>query len=219
MSEMSPALVRSPARRASGGNEPGANTVRWRETWTGGQDAFSFVLPVGWSRVRLGDARQRDHDVGRLLLAATHGGPVRLELGRQLTSWLQASLPTGAPALEAYLSTSLDGAASLACALTVYVLPPSPAAPTDLCAGLLAAAGPGDIAELRAHDCGTAARLQRRLPPGPTTGGIPVELVQHLFPAPGGGAVLMSASAPLPDVGESLTELFDAIATSFRWLA
>lgn len=218
MPEMSPAPVTSPTRRASGPNAPAANLLRWRQAWTDGRDAFTFVLPAGWARVRLGDDRQRDHDVGQLLLATARGRPAELELWRQLASWLQASLPTGAPALEAFLSTSLDGAASLACALTVYVLPAAPGEPTDPCAGLLAAAGPGDIAELRAHNGATAARLQRRLPPGPATGGVPADLVQHLLPAPGGGAVLMSACAPLPEVGESLIELFDAIAESFRWL-
>lgn len=162
-------------------------------------DGFTFVLPCGWARVRLLDPVSRDADVRSLAVRLTRGRPDRHRLVPQLTRHVGAAMTSlhDPHAVEAHLSTTLDGGPPVAAALVVSLLPQGTGAQrTD--------------AEVLPHDGGVVIRQERRAP-----GSL---LVQHLFPARDDGAVLLSWSTPQPHLAEPLTAVFDAVAGSFRRL-
>lgn len=178
-----------------------ASTTGWREPLTS-RDRFTFVLPPGWSRIRLLTAEARRADVERLAAALSHGRPDRHLLVPQLVRHLDAAVTQrhDPSAVEAHLSTTRGGGPPIACSLVVSLL--------ATCADPDAALGPG--AEVLPHDGGRVVRQER---PGPSL------LVQHLFPDADGGAVLLSWSSPQLALAEPLRAVFDAVAGSLRRLS
>ncbi|MCF6743708.1 hypothetical protein E9529_05345 [Blastococcus sp. KM273128] len=182
---------------------------------------FTFAVPGDWARIRVLDDAERDADVRRIARAVTRGRPDRDRLMPQVARVLLDAVAARVEShtVEVHLPVLEEGAAPLACALAVGVVPPVADRAGAEEAAFLAAANPGEQADVVELACGPVARRRRRVPvPAPDGRRVETAVAQYHHPVPGGGFVLLSFSTPLLVLLDPLTALFDAVAGSFRWL-
>jgi hypothetical protein len=182
---------------------------------------FTFVVPDDWFRLRLhDDHRQRDTDALVELLTAKRSdrdslGPELREMVRNMTRFVDQH------SIELYLSLTAVGGFPVACSLTVTLVEEHPdrLGAHDVVLEFVAATSSVESSSGELDGLPTGRR-ERRLPAKiDSQHSYDSIVVQHLLPIPGTtGFVLLDFSTPLVAVREPMIAIFDAIASSFRWV-
>jgi hypothetical protein len=185
---------------------------------------YTFVVPADWWRVDLSSVTARDASVKALADRQFRGYDDRPQLKREFVEEMRARCREAADAgaSELYLSLASVGPVPLAASLVVTLAP----APADSVLQALADEGERAGEEVAAVELagGPAVRTRTGSRPfsGSLLGGEPdlkTTTVRYGVPVPGVSAVLLLAfSTPLDAVTEEMTALFDAVASSLRWV-
>lgn len=191
---------------------------------------YSLVLPPGWRRIplRAGTDRAIRSVVREALASAPRDapadkvGPRRLELERRLTEMTRRARGQGG--VDLYLPAGPVYQAPVAASFLVSELSLGPADPASVAASIAA----GDHA-WRPVTLGGADGLRVERTAGPTSGdgveaGVASRHVDYVLPAPGrpGRWLVVAFSTlgggdPGDEIARLLTELFDAIVSTFGW--
>jgi hypothetical protein len=185
---------------------------------------YRLAVPGGWFRIAL-DPALWEKRVDALVEERFRGIDNAPHLKRELRDRLvaQAASSYAAGGTELYLSMMSVGEVPLAASLVVFYVPPPPGTRHPSLEQVLETLTDGEarLAELPA---GTSVRhrYQRRPhPDDPEAVGV-TTLVTHVsyqIPVPGTpGRLLLSFSTPMEPLADALTELFDQIARTLRWV-
>jgi hypothetical protein len=189
---------------------------------------YSIVLPPGWQRIPLRSGTDKAiRSAVRTAFAdlprdapLDQVGPHRLRLERQLARATQHAREQGG--IDMYLPVGPVYQAPVAASFVVSELSLGPADPADVAAMLMA----GDDAwQPVTADGADGVRIERTAGPAPRAG---IEFgsrrVDYIMPVPGRpdrwlatAFSTFGAGDPGDRVAELLTELFDAIMSTFRW--
>lgn len=185
--------------------------------------SYSLVTPEGWWRIPLHPAEARHTSVQRLVDRQFRGVDDQPLLKRDTARRLRQSADQAAVdagGIELFVSTQAVAGVPLAVSLLVSALPPGSVASLDTLHELMS--GDGELARDRI-DAGPVLRRRRAIAPQPDDElGVTLTrtTVDYWVPMPGADSCLqLSYSTPLQDaVADALTELFDAVTGSLRWV-
>lgn len=182
---------------------------------------FTFIVPDDWFRIRLDEEhRKRDTDGLVELLTSKRSdrdslGPELREMVRNMTRFVDEHT------IELYLSLSKVQGFPIACSLQVTLVEEHPdrLSPHDVVLEFVAATSSVESSSGELDGLPTGRRVRRlpaRIDDQHTFDSV---VVQHLLPIPATtGFVLLDFSTPLINVQEPMIGIFDAIASSFRWV-
>jgi hypothetical protein len=187
---------------------------------------YRILVPAGWFLVGLTSDRL-ERSVRALVNRQFRGVDHQPALRRDLIETLlrEAEQARRAGGIELYVATDAVGPLPLAASLVVTLLPDIPTpfgalSPPDWCEYLLSQGEDASLVELPA---GTAVRSRRRGEPRPDDqlrNTLPTTSLDVRVPVPNSSHyLLLSFSTPVEPLADAFVELFDAIATSLRWVA
>lgn len=181
---------------------------------------YQILVPDGWFRISLGGA-DRYKAITTLVNRQFRGIDTVPDLKKETRQALRRTADSAyaSGGIEMYVSLQTAGGFPLPASLVVMLTPPheNPVAivtPQRL-AGTLAS--PGRDVSVTDLPAGTAVRVRHR---DTLNGGNPgpAQLDIHV-PVPGSGSYLILAfSTPLNPLADPMTELFDTIASTLRWI-
>ena len=190
--------------------------------------SYSIVLPPGWRRIPLRTGTEKAiRGVVREAVASLPRdappdkvGPHRLELERRLTSMAQRARGKGG--IDLYVPVGPVYRAPVAASFLVSELSLGPAGPASVAASM---AAEDDTWQPVTLDGADGLRVERTAGPAPGDG---VEFasrrVDYVLPVPGRPGCWLAISFstlgggdPDDEIARLLTELFDAIMSTFGW--
>jgi len=170
---------------------------------------YRIAVPDSWFCVPL-EPGERERAIkalaDRQFAGPDHTPKLKRELREQLQRHAEAAYQAGG--IELYMSMMRVGPVAVPASLLITLVPPPPSGPVSTEA--LAATLPGQP-EQATFPAGPAVRVISQAPGT----GLNVD-VYHQVPG-GGGWLRLAFATPLGDLADSMSELFDAIASTLRW--